>query len=609
MPRSGSWQRLVQHSIVRGTPRSPARSEAEGPEELDDLRRLLIGPEQERLARLEDRLDPVAIGAVLPAAATASQAQGGEELSVALRPVVLSAIRGVVAREPQLFVDAVVPVIGPAIRKSVSQALRALVQQLNETLARGLSLRALRWRWEAARTGRPFAEVVLLRSLIYRVEQVFLVHHETGLLLRHLTAPDTPEQDPDQVAAMLTAIDDFVHDAFREKGRLARFEVGELSGWVEHGGGVALVALVRGTPPGSYVDVLQAAHEQLLATFHDELSSFDGDVAPFERADSILATCFLAETVETARPSRSGRPLAAMTLAALVIVTLLVGLRLRHEAAERRAFEAMRDALARAPGVIVTSASLERRGAVFRGLRDPLAATPESIAAFGDPRGRPPVAFDFAPFYSLDPRIVRARASNVLHPPPSVALDVDADGSLVATGAAPRSWIDELRARATLLPGVTDLRTEDLREVDEAAIQGELGRRLLAVAGASIHFPRASDVPLPDRAGALDTLSLRVASLVEEAAQSGRSVELEVVGFADTTGEDDDNARLSGRRARHVTDFLRAHGLSSATATREMEGGELVTTPSTTCDHGNLRGTACARRVDVRPILSPEGGR
>lgn len=605
MPTSGSWQRLVQHS-VRRAPRSHREGEAAGPAELAELRRILVGPEQDRLSRIEGRLDPEAIGAVLPAAAAASQERDGEGLSEALQPAILSAIRGVVAREPQLFVDTVVPVIGPAIRKSVSQALRALVQQLNETLARGLSLRALRWRWEAARTGRPFAEVVLLRSLIYRVEQVFLVHRETGLLLRHLTAPDTPEQDPDQVAAMLTAIDDFVHDAFRETGRLARFDVGELSGWVEHGGGVALVALVRGTPPGSYVDVLQAAHERLLASLHDELATFDGDVTPFERADPILATCFLAETVTTARPTRSARPLAAMTLAALLIVALLVGFRLRHEAVQRRTFEAMRDALSRAPGLIVTSATLERDGAVFRGLRDPLAATPESIALprdARDARGRLPAAFDFAPFYSLDPSIVRARASSVLHPPPGVELSVDAAGALVARGAAPRTWIDELRTRATLLPGVNDLQTQDLRAIDEAEIRAQLGRRLLAVTNASVHFPRGSALPLPDQAGALEELSRSATSLVAEAKAAGRSVELEVVGFADTTGEGEDNALLSGRRARFVADFLRSRGLSSAT-TRAMEGGEFVTTPSTTCANSGLHGDACARRVDVRPILS-----
>ena len=36
------------------------------------------------------------------------------------------------------------------------------------------------------RTGRSFAEVVMLRSLVYRVEQIFLIHRETSLSLLHV---------------------------------------------------------------------------------------------------------------------------------------------------------------------------------------------------------------------------------------------------------------------------------------------------------------------------------------------------------------------------------------------------------------------------------------
>ena len=44
-------------------------------------------------------------------------------------------------------------------------------------------MQGLKWRVESIRTGRPFAEIVLMHSLLYRVEQVFLIHRETGLVL------------------------------------------------------------------------------------------------------------------------------------------------------------------------------------------------------------------------------------------------------------------------------------------------------------------------------------------------------------------------------------------------------------------------------------------
>lgn len=65
------------------------------------------------------------------------------------------------------------------------------------------------------RTGASFAEVVLRHTLLYRVEQVFLVHRESGLLLHHLTAQSIAAQAPDMVAGMLTAIQDFARDSFQ----------------------------------------------------------------------------------------------------------------------------------------------------------------------------------------------------------------------------------------------------------------------------------------------------------------------------------------------------------------------------------------------------------
>ena len=76
--------------------------------------------------------------------------------------------------------------MGPAIRQAIRQALQSLTQSLNQTVEHSFSLKGLRWRIEAWTTGRPFAEVVLLHTLRYRVEQAFLIHRDTGLLLQHV---------------------------------------------------------------------------------------------------------------------------------------------------------------------------------------------------------------------------------------------------------------------------------------------------------------------------------------------------------------------------------------------------------------------------------------
>ena len=96
--------------------------------------------------------------------------------------------------------------MGPVIRKAVAAALQEMVQNLNQVLSEGLSFRSWRWRVQAWRVGKSYAEYVLIKSLQYRVELVLLIHRETGLLLQDVCLPQVVREDPELVSAMLTAI-------------------------------------------------------------------------------------------------------------------------------------------------------------------------------------------------------------------------------------------------------------------------------------------------------------------------------------------------------------------------------------------------------------------
>ena len=56
-----------------------------------------------------------------------------------------------------------------------------------------------------------------MHSLLYRAEQIFLIHRETGLVLSHVVGPAVATQDPAMVAGMLSAIQQFVKDSFDSK--------------------------------------------------------------------------------------------------------------------------------------------------------------------------------------------------------------------------------------------------------------------------------------------------------------------------------------------------------------------------------------------------------
>src|SRR5206468_149842 len=150
---------------MRSSPRKPL-------DDLDELRQLLIRPEQEELRELHDRLDDKEqraheIASVLPEAVTLS-ADRSEELTRALQPAVEGSVRESIEKRPRVFIDALHPIIGSVVRRSIAETLRTLLQSLNQSLEQSFSWQGLKWRFEAFRTGSSFAEVVMLRSLVYR---------------------------------------------------------------------------------------------------------------------------------------------------------------------------------------------------------------------------------------------------------------------------------------------------------------------------------------------------------------------------------------------------------------------------------------------------------
>jgi len=273
------------------------RNSVHNSDELNSLRTLILAPEQLEISELKERMDDPKIRAEelsrVIAEAIVIRAAVDRKLATALLPTIEEVIRDSVKRDPKFLADSIFPIIGPAIRRSIAESLRAMVQSMSNTLEYTFSWRGIQWRIESFRTGRSFAETVLMHTLVYRMEQIFLIHKETGLVLQHVAAESINIKDADMVSAMLTAIQDFVNDSFsaKEDSSLQNLDMGELTIWIEQGPRTVLASVIRGNPPSELRTVLKEILENIEFEYNMALEGFKGDASPFEPCKPDLLYC------------------------------------------------------------------------------------------------------------------------------------------------------------------------------------------------------------------------------------------------------------------------------------------------------------------------------
>jgi len=529
---------------------------------LEAMRGVLMEREQVALARLQRKFDDPeefadAVGAVLPAAFSVA-AGHDDRLGQAMAPTVERATQASIRKNPGTMVDILYPVMGPAIRKAIAETLEGSFQSLNLALRHSLSWRGLKWRLEALRSGTSFANVVLSHTAEFRVEHLFLVHRQTGLLIAHLSREEASSQDPQLVSAMLSAIQDFVRDSFENESgggagsrSIDSLRLGDLLLWSEQGPSAFLAAVIHGTPPPSLRvklgDAIGAIHEQ----WRGPLDEFDGDTAPFAGIEQQLRPCLVAQSADAHR-----RVSPLMWLIPLLLLAGLgwwIGERMvQHHRIDR--YVAL---LQEQPGIVVTAAERHDDGRWWvSGLRDPLAVDPATLLGKANLDAHHVIG-RWEPYQALSPAMVMKRLQATLDPPATVTLLQEADGIHVS-GTAPQHWMDKARAFIVTLPAgapkvdlseVTDIQDPDYIRLRDS-IQAQL-----------IHFDFSVPRPAAGQDAKVDAVAADMRELVKVARAQGFPVKVTIVGHADATGKDMSNLALSVGRAEVVRSMLRARGV------------------------------------------------
>ncbi|KAI9134729.1 OmpA family protein [Acaryochloris sp. CCMEE 5410] len=519
--------------------------------ELNELRSLLIGPDLK--GRFENaQLRSEDVSRVLPEAIQLTLKTSDETVSEAVMPTVEHAIKSSVNTDQNILSEALFPIMGPAIRKAIAAAIQNLTDSLNQSLEHSLSPQSLSWRFEAWRTGKSFAEVLLLRTLVYQVEQVFLIHKSSGLVLQHLAAATAAAQDADLVSAMFTAIQDFVRDSFSVSDEaLGSLQVGELTIWVNEGPQAIIACVIRGNPPGKLRQMMENALERIHLVQERQLHEFQGDSSAFEPSQPYLEEC-LQSQYQTKKKRSS--PLKWIGGAAGILI-LGLGVWGFLSNYERNQVQSFVDQLNRESGIVVLQTKKQNGKYVISGLKDPLASKPTDLISKTDLDPNK-VAFSWEPYLSFDTEFIESRVISLLQPPETVELKVDANGAIQASGTAPQSWITEAKQLALRLPNVTQFNTQQIVPVEAGAL-ADIKAKLEAH---TIFFTQNAQL-VPQQDVKLKTVAEDIKKLAKTAKTINQTVAVLVEGHTDTSGSELINLYVRETRAKAIISLLSKQGI------------------------------------------------
>ena len=577
-------------------PKSSPKISLEDSQSFSDLRRLLLAPEQTELEQLKGRLEqftlqPHDVGRVLPDAIRL-RAKQDSRLLASMIPITQEALSLSIKQSPQLISDSIAPILGPAIRKAIARAMRGMIQSMNQTLEYSMSWKGLQWRLEAFRTGKSFAEVVLLHTLLFRVEQVFLIHKKTGLLLNHVVAEGVSGQGEEVISGMLTAIQDFVRDSFGQKQEdgLESLRIGDLTVWIEQGSGAILAGVIRGAPPIELREVFQETLETIHAQFSELLQAFKGDVTAFGDTRLSLEDCLQAQFEKKSK----GLPIMFWILLGLVLLGL--GMWAVQARSDHQRWAQLLERVGQEPGLVVTSVQEQGSKSIFYGLRDPLAINPEQILSeFGYSFEQ--AEFRLNPFMDLTPEFVHKRAMSQLRLPTSVVVSWE-DATLVLAGEASHSWIQQTQDRGPFLAGVTDIQMEQLVDTDMKQFE----TLKAALEGATISFNVGKSRLREDQQSVLTDIKQTILALDKKAIVLHLTPRVQILGFTSLDGGKEFNQALSVRRARSVLNELADDSVRAISL--QAVGAGAVFTEQARSPAG--KGISPGRHVGFRLVVAPD---
>ena len=542
---------------------------------LEKVRELLIGRDDKFV---REKLDHDAKGFVSNVVSEALLERESKDGSVnkVLVPLVEKSLNRSIEANSEKIVGTLYPLVGALVRKAVSAFLVEFVERTNALIENSLSPKSISWRFKAWQSGIKYSEYVAAQIYQYQVQQLLVIHRETGTLLHSISADPEKEKDADLISSMLVAINDFVADAFGVSSNEPENELGEIKTedftlLIKIGPQALLVAAVTGSIPPEVRGKLQQALEDFHRFYQQPLINYEGDNAAFDGCETILADCLVSEKKEGEGKKSKRLVGAALLLVVFIALCTLSFLRLSLSILKSDLHE-----LSPPPGVVVTDAFISNGKVHAKILRDPAADNIEKWFSDND-IDHSRIIVSEEPFVSLKPSIVERKLEKLIRDYPlseheTLSLDKQNDNKWIVLGVVFASTAINLTQKINNLPGVSSLEVDTSPlsikaeyEIDNAALQKvALTRWVNKVSSQSVLFATNQEALSEVQLAKLEILANDVKQLLSVAKKTNTIVSIVVMGASDNSGSSARNRELSQKRAENVVNSLISLGVESS---------------------------------------------
>jgi len=541
---------------------------------LDKVRELLIGRDDKFV---QEKLNRDAKGIVTNVVSEALFDRETKDGSVnkVLVPLVEKSLHRSIEANSDKIVGTLYPLVGTLVRKAVSSFLVEFVERTNALIENSLSPKSVSWRFKAWQSGIRYSEYVASQIYQYQVQQLLVIHRETGTLLHSISSDPDKEKDADLISSMLVAINDFVADAFGVTSTESENELGEIKTedftlLIKIGPQALLVAAVTGSIPPEVRGKLQQALEDFHQFYQQPLLNYEGDNAPFDGCETILSDCLISERKE-GEGKKSKRLIGAVVLLAIFLgLAVLSFMRLSLSILKSDLHE-----LTPPPGIIVTDTYISNGKVHAKVLRDPIATSIESwFSENGIDTERVTVIEE--PFVSLKPSVVERKLSMLVSDYPlseseNISMEKGENGSFVIAGTVFTPTAINLTQQIGAVPGIsmlnidtTSLNVKAAHQVDNAVLQkAALNRLVNKVSSQNVLFSTNQEALSEVQLAKLELLANDIKQLLALADKTETVVSIVVMGASDNSGSSARNRALSQKRAENVVNSLISLGVES----------------------------------------------